>query len=1240
MVVDQRVAGFLGRVLDDAGGPVGTCFQVAPGVVVTAWHVLDELGAGNRDAVVRLDPLQGGEPTDARVTAVDPVHDLAALSVVAPLSDSVAGLAATDEVHLSTAVSITGAPTVADQHTYRHLDAVGAWAGGTTRDDQVPLGRLTASAVLPGMSGAPVLAASGLVVGVVSGRYNSADGWLRDSVWVARTENLAPLLVGLAEIASVARPTTGRPLEVVLSIDDAAVRLSGPGVDVTAEHRGVPVQLEEAMRGLRRTRSGLSGSRGVGLEVPLGVSAGPAQVGELMAAVFLPDPVAAALAGLVADAKRRWTAVRFGIRVVGVLRGLPWEALALPEGGGPVALHPLVVAYRQYPDAAPVAVSPGPLRVVVAISSPFSGGGGVLDYERELRNILAAVRGARQGDAQVRVVHFATTAEIYAFLRREPAHVLHLSGHGRPGLLELEDDDGDAREVTAEEFVTEAIPAGAMPPVIVLAACHTDAATATGDPSFAAALIAHGVSVVLGTETSVTDVYATRMFTRIYESLVNTAVPDVVAAVAGARRTIQGQLVESREEREKRLAGLDEWAVVTVSAAAGSVVLFDPSSDTSGSPGRPKPSATPVPGGLLSREIGEFVGRRRAQRRWPAELLAAGSAGLVLHGIGGVGKTTLAAELVRRITDRDPDRLVVIGASGLLGGETSVDQVLAALGSQLRFRLRDTGTRDMLTATELAQRVDMDWQQRWRFLRDHVLGEVPVLLVLDNFEDNLTADSPSGQPGWRSVRDEALAELLAALVGSPGRCRLLVTTRYPFPLPGDAHRTLTAQHIGPLSTAETMKLAWALPALDRLTETELDRVCRMVGGHPRCLEYLDALLSAGQGAYPDVTTRLATALTTRLDIKDLPDWFARHRELEPALAEAVTLAADDVLLAQLLAGLEQVPGAVELVLGASVYRAPVDLAGLLFQVGEPDPTAASTPDGASAAEHIRIPTPPRRAPDDLTSLVEACTASSLLALDTHPDQTRVFVHRWTATELHRRWTTRGHRDRLTDAHQRAAEYWQWRVQVWPQDQAHDLEDTLEARHHLLQAGQPDHAGLLTENVCIRLHAWGAWDREEALVNDTLSRLSASSPRRAAWIIQLGDIALGRGRTIRAAEHYRQALTIAAGLVEQDPANTGFRRDLSISYERLADLARAAGQRDDATAQISAAVEIRTVLQQRGPRQVDLAEELAATLAQQISITGQTEPSRADALGVLEPFERQQLLTSKGTAVLEWLRKLP
>lgn len=267
----------------------------------------------------------------------------------------------------------------------------------------------------------------------------------------------------------------------------------------------------------------------------------------------------------------------------------------------------------------------------------------------------------------MRVVHFATTAEIYAELAREPAHVLHLSSHGRPGVLELEDDNGDAREITAETFVAEAIPPERMPPVIALSACHTDSATAAGDPSFAAGLVERGAAVVIGTETAVTDVYATRVFTHIYADLAAAVVPDVVAAVARARRSVHQQLVESPNPRERRLAALGEWAVLSVLAAAGTLSLFDPTQPppapdagwdatgllTGNMQGSGTGSGGVVPAGLLVRDVGEFVGRRRAQRRWPLELLRPDGVGLVLYGIGGVGKTTLAAELVRRITERD-----------------------------------------------------------------------------------------------------------------------------------------------------------------------------------------------------------------------------------------------------------------------------------------------------------------------------------------------------------------------------------------------------------------------------------------------------------------------------------------------------------------------------------------------------------------------------------------------------------
>lgn len=147
----------------------------------------------------------------------------------------------------------------------------------------------------------------------------------------------------------------------------------------------------------------------------------------------------------------------------GGLAWLPWEALPDPLSGRPLALHPLVTVYRKL-SAQPVRPVAGPLRIVVAISAPDTGGAAVLDYERELRNVIAAVRGARAGDAQVRVVPFASTPAIRAMLAEEPAHVLHLSGHGGPGALIVEDEQGVARSVDADTLVDEAIPAGGCRP--------------------------------------------------------------------------------------------------------------------------------------------------------------------------------------------------------------------------------------------------------------------------------------------------------------------------------------------------------------------------------------------------------------------------------------------------------------------------------------------------------------------------------------------------------------------------------------------------------------------------------------------------------------------------------------------------------------------------------------------------------------------------------------------------------
>ena len=976
-------------------------------------------------------------------------------------------------------------------------------------------------------------------------------------------------------------PTT---VDLMLKVTGDQVQLVGNGVDVSESHGGVRLGLAEAVNEARRSRVGLparsqEGASSAAKEMPL------SRAGRLLAESFLPGPVADELGGVLAAAENAHQSVRLGLAVPPDLAGLPWEAMLSPDGRGPLALHPLVSLYRRT-EAAVVRRLPGPVRIVVAIAAPDTGGA-VLDYERELRNVLAAVRAARQDAADVRVVPFATVSAIRAELDRSPVHVLHVTGHGSPGILNLEDDDGTVRRVTADEFVDQAIPPGRMPLVVTLAACYTDAAGSEGGVSFAARLCQRGAAAVIATETSITDTYSTRLLARVYGALAQAEDPDVVGALAFARSQVQTELETSSDQRDNVLARLGEWAAVTILAAAGSVPILGPGRvETTPGPSRPQIA------GLGRRVDWYFVGRRREQRQWAADLADPEVPGIVIHGIGGIGKTTLAAEIAARVRDREPS-LVLVSLAGPLTLEGLFGAMISAIRRELLVRGHDD---EALRALEIAGRADLPWRDRLGILRGYVLDRVTVLMLLDNFEDNLR---PDGDTGY-AVADEVLAGLLAAWAADPGRGKLLVTCRYRFGLPGEAKQALTFRQLGALSRAETMKLAWSLPALDQLDEGQLGQVWRLVGGHPRSLEYLDALLSGGTARYPDVTARLSAAVTRRLSESDRGSWLAARTRLDAALAETVTLAADDVLLDDLLARLAEVPGAAELLVGISVYREPVDRNAILFQAGQPDSdsqvvssraaasrqfeailaaagiTADASFDPATLPGHVRAqlapyiavlnrpPTPPIKPQPGLNEQIAACQAASLLTLNGDSEKARFFVHRWTATELARRDALKPSQS-LANAHRQAAAYWRWRIETWPQNQAADVHDLLEGRHHLLQAGDQDEASYFAALAASRLHTWGAWDQEASLIHDTLARLPADSPVRAGWTHKLGILAHERGDYGEAARQYQLALGISERLGDQ--------ASMADNYYQLGWLAQDRGDYGEAARQYQLALGI-------------------------------------------------------------------
>jgi len=339
--------------------------------------------------------------------------------------------------------------------------------------------------------------------------------------------------------------------------------------------------------------------------------------------------------------------------------------------------------------------------------------------------------------------------------------------------------------------------------------------------------------------------------------------------------------------------------------------------------------------------------RSAERRRWAAELTQPGVTALVIHGLGGVGKSTLAAQIAARVSRLAPERVVT-----MVSGEVSA-------------------------ASLAAQPAETD------------------LVVLDNFDDNLTSES-----GLRTVRDPALAALLAGWTG-----KLLITCRSAFTLPRADRDRFVFRHLGPLTRSGAAEFAMSLPALRALGESERDLAWRLTVGHPRAMEYLDALLVAGL-RFGDLAARATATIQARTGQSPA---LTEPTELSEVVAEITAQAVGQQLFGELFERLSD--GAQDLLVRASVFRAPV-APGVL----------------AARPAHVA-----------------ECEAAGLL---TPRPGRELTVHRWTADELHRRLAEARRTAQLAAAHRQAAGYWHARTatpQLGPRAQ-------LEAAHHLRQAG--------------------------------------------------------------------------------------------------------------------------------------------------------------------------------------------
>ena len=300
-----------------------------------------------------------------------------------------------------------------------------------------------------------------------------------------------------------------------------------------------------------------------------------------------------------------------------------------------------------------------------------------------------------------------------------------------------------------------------------------------------------------------------------------------------------------------------------------------------------------------------------------------------------------------------------------------------------------------------------DWERVSELLASH-----KFLLVLDNFEDNLTG-------GGKGFKNDFNKQALEVFCQAAQTGKLLITSRYPVP---GLDAWVATKHLGPLTPAQSRKLVLRLEALRIQEPAALAQIQRVIGGHPRMLEYLDAILRKGEARLPDVAKRLSEKVTELgIDLEEAAG------DLEKALDVAERVGAQDILLDELLALAAEHAGDVEALHQLAVFPAAVPASGVAFGLngGKPaDPDAVRTG---------------RRALDRLAGL----------SLVTPLGGDDYWVHRWTAQALEKRADDEAYRGYCRCG----GLFLQWRVE----NETKDLGELIEAVRLLLRGRAFDEA---------------------------------------------------------------------------------------------------------------------------------------------------------------------------------------
>ncbi|MDF5731961.1 MAG: tetratricopeptide repeat protein [Rhizonema sp. PD38] len=541
-------------------------------------------------------------------------------------------------------------------------------------------------------------------------------------------------------------------------------------------------------------------------------------------------------------------------RVALGLAYLPWELLY--DGNGFLIerqdISVLPVRCVQQRQTQGISVQNRPLRLLFMATAPEDPRVPPLGFEREEANILQTTKD--QPLALI-VEESGSVAELGNLVKSYPDNyfdVFHLTGHGiiytqkaYPNLLPqeatlpdntpcfiTEDEVGNLQLTTVNDLARAF--RGRWPRVTFLSGCHTGRVPNKGTiPSMAQALVKAGAGIVLGWARPVYDCTGIVAARALYQALATGAT--IVAAVKVAQQEMIDQ-------------GCTDWHLLRMYRDTRPIAELVTPLRTKN---REKLKFTAPEQEFLDENNlvkvasrFEFVGRRRPLQRCLRALReTSDQMGVFIAGMGGLGKSTLAARLCTRVEAQRPNfaRVVLIGPLdkwGLLTKLSSKYERFAdvpALLNEPKVSLKGR-LQNFLEAIE----------------QEH---NQPLLLVLDDFEQNIPrANIEDGSLLLTAQAYEILAAICAALAENGGESRLIVTCRY---LKSDTlppHR-LHLESLAGMSSSDIDKMCFSLD-LEVRQKLRTQRILKIADGNPRLLKWLLEVIQQPGIAVDELLTRL------------------------------------------------------------------------------------------------------------------------------------------------------------------------------------------------------------------------------------------------------------------------------------------------------------------------------------------------------------------------------------------------